>query len=154
MTTAVPLSDAELLQQFEDTSLPTSLFSHQQHVRAAWLFVRRHGMPAAITAFSDALRRFADAKGAHNLFHVTITWAYLLLIHERQEKCQAVTWDSFAASNADLLAWKPSLLDRFYTAETLWSERARRSFVMPDRLSSTLVEAGDTSVASHPTTRA
>ena len=154
MTTGVQLSDAELLRQFEDTSLPTSFFSHQQHVRVAWLFVRRHGMPGAMTSFSDALRRFANAKGAHNLFHVTITWAYLLIIHERQETCRAMTWDSFAADNADLLAWKPSLLDRFYTAETLWSERARRSFVMPDRLNSTPVEAGDTCVASHPTTRA
>ena len=33
----------------------------------------------------------------------------------------------------DLLAWKPSALDRLYTPETLASDRARRVFVMPDR---------------------
>jgi hypothetical protein len=142
------LKDAELLRQFEDTSLPAAEFSHRQHVRVAWFFVRRHGMPGALTAFSDALRRFADAKGAHQLFHVTVTWAYLLLIHERQERCRAAAWDRFALENADLLTWKPSVLDRYYTADTLWSERARRSFVMPDRLSSTQDGAADTSVAS------
>jgi hypothetical protein len=29
-------------------------------------------------------------------------------------------------------AWKPSILDRYYSAETLRSELARKTFVMPD----------------------
>ena len=41
------------------------------------------------------------------------------------------------AQNADLLSWKPSILDRYYTADVLWSDRARRTFVMPDNLGST-----------------
>ena len=132
--TAIELSDDELLQQFEDTSLSTSVFDHRQHVRVAWLFVTRHGMPDAIDEFSRALRRFATAKGAHNLFHVTITWAYLLLIDERQRACQASGWACFAAHNEDLLRWKPSILEKYYTHDVLWSDRARLSFVMPDRV--------------------
>ena len=134
MTSTPSLNDEELLQQFADTSLPAELFNHRQHVRVAWLYVARDGMPYAMRTFSDSLVRFADAKGAHGLFHVTISWAYLLLINERQQQCQSSDWDSFAAENPDLLTWKPSILDRFYTQELLWSERARRSFVMPDRV--------------------
>lgn len=135
MTTSTELADEELLTQFEDASLPAAMFTHRQHVRVAWLFVMRHGMPDAIAAFSTALRAFADANHAHNLFHATITWAYLLLIHERQQQCQAKDFATFAARNADLFAWKPSILDRYYTPGVLWSERARQSFVMPDRVS-------------------
>jgi hypothetical protein len=127
------LTDAELLQRFEDTSLPTELFGHRQHVRMAWLFVRRDGMPGALGSFSRALGRFAAAKGAHRLFHVTVTWAYLLLINERQQQCMAADWESFAAGNADLLQWKPSILDHYYSADALWSERARQVFLLPDR---------------------
>ena len=134
MTTTIQLSDQELLRQFEDTSLPTASFDHRQHVRVAWLFVIRYGMPDAITEFSAGLRRFADAKGAHTLFHVTITWAYLLLINERQQRCGAGDWHTFAAANGDLLTWKPSILDRYYTPDALWSDDARRMFVMPDRV--------------------
>ena len=133
-TTTTQISDDELLRQFEDTSLPTSLFDHRQHVRVGWLYVTRYGMPGALTAFPSALRAFADAKGAHNLFHVTITWSYLLLIHERQTACNAATWTAFASANLDLLTWKPSILDSYYTPDLLWSERARRNFVMPDRV--------------------
>lgn len=41
------------------------------------------------------------------------------------------TFEAFAARNPDLLAWKPSILDRYYDPEILRSERARRVFVMP-----------------------
>jgi hypothetical protein len=133
VTIPTEITDEELLAQFEDTSLPTSLFDHRQHVRVAWLYVMRHGMPGALTVFSAALQRFAIAKGAHTLFHVTVTWAYLFVINQRQQECAAGTWDAFANQNADLLRWKPSILDRYYTADVLWSDRARQTFVMPDR---------------------
>lgn len=135
MTHAVAISDAALVEAFLDTSLPADDFHHAQHVRCAWLFVQRHGMPGALEAFPAALRRFADAKGATRLYHETITWAFLLVIHERQQRLQSADWPAFAEANADLLAWKPSVLDRLYTSETLASEFARQTFVLPDRLS-------------------
>ena len=121
-----------LLEQFVDTTLPADQFHHEQHVQVAWLFVRRYGMPAALGEFSTAIKRFADAKGATGLYHETITWAFLLLIAERQARTSADTWEAFAAANADLLAWQPSILTRYYSKELLASDLARRTFVMPD----------------------
>ena len=121
-----------LLEAFVDTTLPAEAFHHEQHVQVAWLFVRRHGMPAALGEFSAAIKRFADAKGATGLYHETITWAFLLLIAERQSRTPADTWDRFAAANPDLLTWKPSILSRYYSKELLASDLARRTFVMPD----------------------
>jgi hypothetical protein len=132
--TLQPLTDAALVARCEDASLPAAAFPHREHVRAAWLFVRRDGMPAALQTFPAALQRFADAKGATALYHATITWAFLLLIHERQARQPATTWKAFAAANPDLLVWKPSVLDGLYTPETLASELARRVFVMPDAI--------------------
>jgi len=134
MNGTAELTDEELLEGFNDTTLPAELFHHRQHVRAAWLFVRRYGMPDVLREFPAALRRFADAKGATTLYHATITWAYLLLIHERQQRHPARHWTTFATENGDLLGWKPSILDSLYRPETLWSDLARRTFVMPDRI--------------------
>ena len=124
----------ELLDKFVDTSLPAEQFHHQQHVQVAWLFVRRHGMPAALSEFATAIKRFADAKGATGLYHETITWAFLLLISERQARNPAGTWQEFEAANPDLLVWKPSILERYYSKELLASDLARRTFMMPDLL--------------------
>jgi hypothetical protein len=124
----------ELLDRFLDTTLPSEQFHHAQHLEVAWLFVRKHGMPAALTEFTTAIRRFADAKGATGLYHETITWAFLLLIADRQARKPADSFDAFARDNADLFAWKPSILDRYYSKELLSSELARRTFLMPDRV--------------------
>jgi hypothetical protein len=127
------MTDDELLTGFENASLANEAFHHEQHVRVAWLFVQRYGMPDALARFSRALRRFAEAKGAPGRYHETITWAYLFLVAERIARGPSDTWDRFAAANRDLLTWKPSLLDRYYTSETLQSELSRRTFIMPDR---------------------
>ena len=122
----------ELLARFVDTTLPAGEFHHEQHVHVAWWFVRQYGMPAALGEFTAAIKRFADAKGAHGLYHETITWAFLLLIAERQAHTNAGSWDQFAAAHPDLLVWKPSVLGRYYSKELLASDFARRTFVMPD----------------------
>ena len=124
--------ERELFDRFVDASLPADQFHHRQHVHIAWLFVQQHGMPAALREFSTALKRFAAAKGAHGLYHETITWAFLLIISERQAKQPASTWAEFATANADLLSWKPSVLDRYYSKDLLMSDLARDAFVMPD----------------------
>ena len=126
------LAGADLLARFLDTTLPAGQFHHEQHAHVAWLFVREHGMPAALGEFTRAIKRFADAKGAPGLYHETITWAFLLLIAERQARCDAADWEQFAAANPDLLVWKPSILGRYYSKELLMSDLARRTFVMPD----------------------
>jgi hypothetical protein len=43
------------------------------------------------------------------------------------------SWEEFAATSADLLDWKENILKKYYRAETLASDLARRTFLMPDR---------------------
>lgn len=129
--------DRAFVTAFRDTSLPTSAFRHRDHVRMAWLYVREYGAMDAAPRFAADLQAFARAKGLPGLYHATITGAYMALIAERQLETPTDTWDAFAAAHADLLAWKPSVLDRYYSAERLWSATARTQFLLPDRLTAT-----------------
>jgi hypothetical protein len=133
MSTSVLLTDQELLTRFQAASLPDDGFRHREHVRVAWLFVRRHSLLDALREFSLAIKRFAVARGVPQLYHETVTWAFVLIIADRQARQPAMTWTEFAHQNPDLLSWKPSVLDRYYHSETLWSDRARRMFVWPDK---------------------
>ena len=124
----------ELIARFEDATLPGAAFDHAHHVEAAWGYLRRFTLPEALARFTAALQRFAAANGATTKYHATITTAYMLLIAERMTETGAEEWTEFAARHPDLLAWKPSVLARYYRPETCASERARTTFVMPDRL--------------------
>jgi hypothetical protein len=127
------MSDDEFLGAFDACSIEPSEFHHADHVRLAWICLRRYPLVEAIERFTVSLKRFAAHHGAANRYHETITWAYLLLVHERMQRGDAEgDWESFRAVHGDLLRWKPSILERYYTRETLASDVARRTFVLPD----------------------
>ena len=128
------MTDRQLLEDFEGGRVPPGGFHHREHVRVAWNYLRVHALPDALARFCANLRRFAEAQGATGLYHETITVAFVLLINERLSSSRDLEWDAFAEAYPELLAWKPSILDRFYQPGTLASERAREVFVMPDRV--------------------
>ena len=128
------MEDERLVAAFEAGQMPESGFHHCDHVRVAWWYLRRDGLYEALPRFSQALKRFALAQSKPDLYHETITTAYVLLINERlDDRARELSWNDFAALNPDLFAWKPSILDRYYRPDTLTSDKARRTFVMPDR---------------------
>lgn len=123
------MSDAELVERFERGDVEQ--FHHPDHVRVAFAYLRTMPVLDALARFTTALRRFAAAQGKPGLYHETITWAFLLIIHERMQRAPELEWDAFRDANGDLLRWKPSVLDAYYPAEVLQSELARRVFVLP-----------------------
>jgi hypothetical protein len=124
------LSEAELLAGFAAGTLAE--FPHRDHVHVAWLYLSREPLLHAAPRFTDDLRRFAQAKRKPGLYHETITMAFLLLIRERM-RAEPEDFAEFAARNPELLRWRPSPLERYYTSEALSSERARQGFLLPDR---------------------
>lgn len=128
------MTDQELIAQFESGSLSPTAFHHTDHVRMAFAYLRQYPVLEALARFSTALQRFAKTQGKANLYHQTITWAYLFLIHERMARAGLPqSWEHFAQANPDLLTWKNGTLTKYYADETLQSELARRVFVFPDR---------------------
>jgi hypothetical protein len=131
---APELGDAALVDAFHAGALSPDGFDHRQHVRLAWACLRRHPLPAVLPGFRRGLEAIAARAGKPGLYHETITWTFLLLVHERLARSgKADGWPAFAAANPDLLDRPSALLGRFYRPGTLDGELARRVFVFPDR---------------------
>jgi hypothetical protein len=128
------MTDEEFMTRFEDGSLASESFHHADHVKMAFLYLCRYPALEALGRFSSTLVRFAKAKGKPGLYHETITWAFLFLIRERMARAKGPqSWTRFADNNADLLNWKENILRKYYRAETLSSDLARRTFLFPDK---------------------
>ena len=124
------LTDDELIAGFEAAALPG--FPHADHVRLTILYLTRHGRADAERRLFDGLRRFANAKGVPEKFHVTMTIGWLDLIEDARRRHPE------ARDAATLVTACPELLNRdallrYYTSERLMSEDARRQWVPPDR---------------------
>jgi hypothetical protein len=128
------VEDKELIEGFESCTLSGTAFHHRDHVRVAWLYLRRNSVLETLVRFSAGLKRFATANGKPNLYHETIIWAYVFLIHERMQRHGSEqSWPEFVDRNTDLFDWKDNILKSFYQDETLSSETARRMFILPDK---------------------
>ena len=128
------MTDDEFIASFEDCSLAAESFHHSDHVRMAFLYLCRYPALEALERFSTSLARFAAANGKPGRYNETITWAFLLLIRERMARagCQ-LTWPEFANRNADLLNWEDNVLKKYYRNETLSSDLAKSTFLLPDK---------------------
>jgi hypothetical protein len=149
------LFDDEFLAAFESATLTD--FHHVDHIRAAWIYLRRLPFSDASQRMAESVRHFAAKKGAHQKYHETITQAWMLLVvdaleRDRQSEAgEKVTadgsrpdvttraarasdlapgFDAFAAAHPNLLDVRA--LDRFYSSPLLASPAARTGFVAPD----------------------
>jgi hypothetical protein len=129
------LSHQEFIVAFEADLVPEDSFHHADHVRLAFAYLSQYPALPALEKFSNALQRYATARGKPQRYHETITHAYFFLIRERMARFLTADWDEFSRRNADLLTWKDGILTRYYQEATLQSDLARTVFVFPDKWS-------------------
>jgi hypothetical protein len=125
-------ADSAELARFMRGEIDPATFPHREHVRVAFEMLKRHDFPETALLFSRTLRAMAEKAGRPEAFHQTVTIAFLSLIAERVEGGGAADFAAFAQANSDLL--DKSVLNRWYGAERLASEAARRTFLLPEPL--------------------
>ncbi|MEM7431845.1 MAG: hypothetical protein AAF351_07885 [Pseudomonadota bacterium] len=134
MTAALP---AVSIETFEAAQVDPDVFDHEAHVYTAWLYLERWPLDEALRRFCAAIKRLTIALGAESKYNETISWFFMILIHERRQSGAAGCWHNFRHDNDDLVAGAGLLLKRYYRPQTLASELARHTFVLPDRFSET-----------------
>ena len=88
----------------------------------------------ALAGFAEALERFATVNGQPDLYHETVTWAFLFLVNERMRTGRdGDSWSEFAERNEDLLRFKDGPLFDYYGEDVLDDSRAKEVFVLPRR---------------------
>jgi hypothetical protein len=124
------MTDGEFLRALEECALPQSEFGHSAHVRAAYLYLLSGEFTGAVARMRGAIRNYARHLGKADLYHETITVAYVALIQQHiAERGDGGCWEKFQRDNADLL--QPGLLLQYYPECQLKSELARRVFLLP-----------------------
>ena len=126
-------ADREFKAQFETCVLSPSEFNHRAHLRLAYVYLVEHHDDMACQLMRDSLLRFLNHHGVDiSKFHETMTRAWILAVRYFMEH------DSGADSANTFIDNNPKMLDKnimmtHYSAELLFSEKAREQFVTPDR---------------------
>ena len=121
------VGDDEFLKQFTNCTLPASSFRHGDHLRLAWLLLHRKPFDEALSLVRESIQRYAVHLGVPQLYHETITTAWVKLLATHDE----ASFKEFIARNEHRL--NLGLLHRFWTPAALESDAARLGWVPPDR---------------------
>jgi hypothetical protein len=125
------MTDVELTRALERGEIANEDFHHVSHLHVAWVYLAESSsVRQAANKMRDTLRRFAAAAGKPQKYHETITlfWVHLL------SRAHA---DSGGERLEEIVRANPQLLEKnfplaYYSAERLFSDEARTSWVEPD----------------------
>ena len=132
------MTDAQLLEQFEQLALPFELWTHQAHVRVAFVYLQRYDFDQALDRIRAGIKAF---NARHNVrenatsgYNGTTTHAFAHLIAATMQaygKLVPVT-DSQAFCDAHPQLMTRHALRLFYSPKCRMNPLAKATFVSPD----------------------
>lgn len=128
-------SDDLFLEQFENKQWPLERWHHRQHIKIAYLYLRRYPFDEAMRRIRDGIRAYNDAHKISDTpmsgYHETMTQAWMRLVElVLKEYGAAESADHFFDAHPELSQKKTLRL--FYSRERFMSAEAKQKFVEPD----------------------
>lgn len=134
MSTHFQYSDAEFSARFRDCTLEPDLFSHEAHLRLAWIYLNAHGIDTVIQYCLGQIQRFDQVYGDGRKFHATLTVAAVKALAHFKSRSRSHSFPDFLAEFPRLKTDFRGLLAQHYSFDVLGHPIARRQYVQPDRL--------------------
>ena len=129
-----PLTDPELWAAFQSRTLPGDRWTHEAHLRTAWMHLKRHPIDDAHILIRVGIILLNASHGLTETpqrgYHETVTRAYLAIIAGLMRTDDSPDSLAFVTRHADQLKKGATL--RHYTQALITSPHARAAFVPPD----------------------
>jgi hypothetical protein len=125
---------AELVQAFEEATIPAANFTHVAHIAVALSYLAEFPRDQALARMRDKTRNFAARHHADGLYHETLTTFWMLLLDHLGTvyKVDLPLWQRI---NIIVPRWGHRwLVEAHYSHALITSKAARESWVPPDRL--------------------
>jgi hypothetical protein len=125
------MTDVELTRAVERGEVANETFRHASHLHVAWVYLcESASVEQATEKMCATLRRFAASAGKPEKYHHTISLFWVQLLGGMQAVYAGECLEQIVRTHPRLL--EKDLLLEYYSRETLFSDRARTSWVNPD----------------------
>lgn len=128
------LNDQQFEQQFRDGTFPPALFTHEAHLRLAWIHVHRYGVEQACLNVCDQIQSFDQLHGDGTKFHYTLTVAAVRTVNHFHQRSHSDNFVDFIREFPRLITNFKGLLDTHYSGFILRLQRAKLEYLEPDLL--------------------
>ena len=134
MTTHWDISDLEFEKQFKNCEFNPSLFSHEAHLRLAWIHISKYGIEAAEKNIQNQLKAFVNHIGAKEKYNKTLTLAAIKAVYHFNQKSVSKDFKNFNNEFPRLKNNFKELMSLHYSFDIYNSPKAKAFFLKPDLL--------------------
>jgi hypothetical protein len=134
MEAHVELSDTEFEAQFSACSMDPQIFTHEAHLRLAWIHINKYGIDKAIGNVTVQLLNFVESIGAKDKYNITLTISAIRSVYHFMLKSRARSFQSFILENPRLKNNFKDILSCHYKTDIFKSERAKTEYLEPELL--------------------
>ena len=126
------LSDTEFEKHFIACKLDPSIFSHEAHLRLAWIHIHKYGMEQAVENIQTQLQNFVASAGAVDKYNTTLTIAAVRAVGHFIEKSNTTNFKDFIKEFPQLKNNFKALIESHYSFDVFNSLKAKTEFLEPD----------------------
>ncbi len=126
------LSDTAFEKQFQEGTFDPALFTHEAHLRLAWLYISKYGVAATIPKICAEIRYFAAQNGAPDKFNQTLTEAAVKAVYHFMLKSKTESFQEFVAEFPRLKYRFKDLMAAHYSFDIYNNPVAKQRFLAPD----------------------
>lgn len=128
------LTDGEFKEQFQNGTFQPASFTHEAHLRLAWIYIRQYGIDKAVEQVRLHLQKFVALHGASDKYNETVTVASIMAVYHFMLRSQAQNFNDFIAENQGLKYNLKELLLTHYDTNIFADTKAKREFLEPELL--------------------
>jgi hypothetical protein len=128
------LTDAQFEQQFQACTLDPAVFSHEAHLRLAWIHIQKYGEGRAIEMITQQLQRFVEHVGAKDKYNHTLTIAAIKAVNHFINKSMSDSFPGFMQEFPRLKTNFREIIGTHYQHDIFKSVLGKKQYVEPDLL--------------------
>ncbi|MBT8305723.1 MAG: hypothetical protein KJN85_02175 [Maribacter sp.] len=128
------LTGDEFERQFKVCNLDPALFTHEAHLRLAYIHIQKYGQDQAIENVCVQLVAYVNHLGATDKYNTTLTLAAVKAVNHFMQKSKSKDFRGFIKEFPQLKFEFKRLMQCHYGFDIFNSQKAKSTFFEPDLL--------------------
>ncbi|MEQ8925904.1 MAG: hypothetical protein RLO81_08830 [Fulvivirga sp.] len=126
------LTDSDFEKEFISCRLNPTDFTHEAHLRLAWININKYGIKQAEINVQNQLLKFIEFVGEKDKYNVTLTLAAIKAVNHFMLKSNSDNFKDFITEFPRLKYKFKELMSFHYGFDIYNSDNAKKQFLQPD----------------------
>ncbi|WP_405564318.1 hypothetical protein [Polaribacter sp. Asnod6-C07] len=126
------ISDAEFETQFTENTFKPLWFTHEAHLRLAWIYITKYRKEIALEKYSKQLQDFANKYNAEGKYNATVTFASIQIMDAFIQNSDAYDFQDFINEFSQLKSNFKEIISTYYSGDVFTLKEAKQQVLQPD----------------------